>query len=143
MDDQLTEYRRHLILSEQGSQWEYDKALLSLSGGALGVSVVFLDKVFGGQAICSRWVLTVAWSCWCLSLAVVIASHFCSIKALRMAVKQVDAENRKVDTGKPRGLHHETPGGYYAKITDVCNALGGILFIVGLFYMMTFVWINT
>lgn len=41
------EWREHLVSAEQKSQEDLDKALLSLSGGALGVSLIFLKDVIG------------------------------------------------------------------------------------------------
>ncbi|WP_417913843.1 hypothetical protein [Candidatus Electronema sp. JM] len=35
--DQLAEYRKWIVAAEQKSQEDFDKTVLSLSGGALGV----------------------------------------------------------------------------------------------------------
>ncbi len=132
MDEQLQTYRQHLVLAEQKAQEIYDKTLLSLSGGALGISFAFVDKFLGGDVVNDPNCLVSAWFCWGLSVAVVLASHFFSQRALRKAIGQVDANE----------IYIRTPGGVLSWITDICNTFGGVLFIAGLVMMILFVSAN-
>lgn len=43
----LAQYRDHLVLARQKAVEDADKTVLSLSGGALGVSFAFLNDVVG------------------------------------------------------------------------------------------------
>ena len=129
MDEQLEEYRQHLVLAEQKSQDAYDKTVLSLSGGALGISFVFLDKFLAGQQVTNTAYLVSAWTCWGVSVAVILASHFFSQRALRHAIKQVDANQ----------IYIRKPGGIFSVITDICNCAGGLLFVIGVAFMVLFV----
>ncbi len=43
----LAAYRQHLVDAEQQMQAEYDKAVLVLSGGAIGLSMTFLKDIVG------------------------------------------------------------------------------------------------
>jgi len=61
--------RNILIAAEQKSQDDYDKTLVSLSGGALGISFVFIEQIIGDNKVISEWILISAWSVWCFSLA--------------------------------------------------------------------------
>jgi len=42
MEESLQEYRTHLVAAEQKAQEDYDKTVISLSGGALGISFAFI-----------------------------------------------------------------------------------------------------
>lgn len=132
MSDQLQEYRQHLILAEQKAQEVYDKTVLSLSGGALGISFAFVDKFLKGEVVNNAWSLTLAWFFWGLSVAVVLASHFFSQRALRHAIQQVDEKQ----------IYIREPGGFYTQITVFCNTAGGLLFFLGLVWMIVFVTSN-
>ncbi len=132
MTDRLQEYRQHLVLAEQKSQEAYDKTLLTLSGGALGISFAFVEKFLTDDVAHCVALLVCAWFCWGLSLAVVLSSHFFSQRALRHAIQQVDANE----------IYIRPAGGFFSKITDICNIAGGVLFFVGLIFMITFVATN-
>ncbi len=118
---QLVEYRKFLVDADQKSQGDFDKTVLSLSGGALGISFIFLKDVIGPNPINSPDLLFASWVSWGASTFVVLASYFFSHLALRKAIDQID--NGTIDD--------ETPGGHYRRITAFLNALGAILFLVG------------
>jgi hypothetical protein len=132
MDKSLNEYRAQLLETEQKSQATFDKTLLSLAGGALGVSFAFVRQ-FVGEGVASRpGALLVAWACWIASLAVVLLSHYFSTLAIRKAIEQVDAGT----------IAGERPGGKFDTAVTVLNAAGGLLFIAGLFAITFFVQAN-
>ena len=64
MDESLKEYRSHLILAEQKAQEDYDKTVVFLSGGALGISFAFVKDFIGtGPMVSQNWLIW-AWICW-------------------------------------------------------------------------------
>ncbi|MBI5962575.1 MAG: hypothetical protein HY863_03800 [Chloroflexi bacterium] len=130
MDD-LKEYRNQLVILEQKAQEDFDKTVLSLSSGALGVSFAFLKDVIGSAPV-SVWLLTIAWGSWALSSTSVLVSYYMSHKALRTAIEQVDANK----------IRQEKPGRWFDKITGSLNFLGLILFVAGLVFMIWFVKLN-
>jgi hypothetical protein len=71
--DDLSEYRKHLQAAEQKSQEDFDKTVLSLSGGALGISFVFLKDVIGPNPIVQPNMLFAAWVAWGISTFCVLA----------------------------------------------------------------------
>lgn len=121
------EYRQHLVLAEQKTQEDYDKSILSLSGGALGVSFAFIDKILQGREPEFLWMLTGAWILWGLSIAAVIFSFFCSRQALRKAIDQVD-----------KGEDLQKPGGIMSAITERLNIISGVAFMVGIVLIAIF-----
>lgn len=128
----LDDYRRALVAAEQKAQEDYDKHVIALSGGALGISFLFLKDVIGGRPIEWDWALLAAWYCWAASIIAVLASFFLSQLALRAAIRQLNA-------GK---IYDSRPGGVFATATAVLNVSGGILFFVGVCLMTTFAGIN-
>ncbi len=64
-----SDYRHQLVILEQQSQTNFDKTLLTLAGGALGVSFAFVKDFLGGRPPTLAVLLLVAWLCWVLSLA--------------------------------------------------------------------------
>jgi len=132
MSDELDQFRQHLVLAEQKSQEDFDKSVISLSGGALGISFAFLGSVVHGKPIALANLLFYAWGSWGVSLATMLVSYFLSIRALRRAIKQIDsgaADLRRL-------------GGMAAIATEICNIVGGTLFLVGLVLIVIFIRSN-
>ena len=132
MEKELSEYRNHLILAEQKAQEDYDKTIIALSGGGLGISFAFLENVVGTSAIVSPTLLFSSWICWAFSILCVLASYFTSHLALRSAIQKVDAGT----------IYQKRPGGFIDLITKFCNAAGGLLFFVGVILIALFVYKN-
>ncbi|WP_125076202.1 MULTISPECIES: hypothetical protein [Lysobacteraceae] len=126
------EYRQWLISAEQKAQDDFDKAVLSLSGGALGISFAFVKDIIGPGAIHHpAWVL-IAWFSWALSSLAILSSFFASHLALRQAIQQCDDGS----------IYKQTPGGIFSKITRNLNASGALLFVVGVCFMAAFIYSN-
>lgn len=132
MDDELTSYRNHLVQSEQKSLEAYDKSLLALSGGALGISFAFINEIIGPGEINSDWLLVTAWACWVATMGGTITSFYVSHLALRRAIQQVD--NKRI--------YVERPGGRFSAITNTLNAVSGGLFLLGLVFIVIFASVN-
>lgn len=125
---ELAGYRDHLVAAEQKSQEDFDKTVLSLSGGALGVSFVFLKDVLGDKPILEKSNLLLAWMAWGLSSIVVLASFYLSHLSLRRAISQLDEGT--IRTGRA--------GGWYSVATAILNASGAILFFTGVVFITLF-----
>jgi hypothetical protein len=129
LDPELRSYRQHCVDAGQKAQDSYDRAILSLAGGALGVSLVFLKDVVGAKPVVSRDVLVGAWAFWTLSILFILGSFITSQRALGTAVKQIDA-------GK---IRTEVPGRVFSFLTVVLNSAAGISFVLGVVFMLWFV----
>ena len=132
MDERLKEYRSHLVTAEQKAQEDFDKTVLSLSGGALGISFAFIRDVVGSGSFISPELLFAAWVCWGASVTAVLASYFTSHLALRHTLRQLDAHD----------LPDQRVGGIADIVTAVLNAIGGVLFLVGIITIVLFVRSN-
>lgn len=128
MDKQTEEYRNHLVESRQKAFEDFDKTVLALSGGALGISITFVKDLLGPGTLACRGCLLTSWVCWGASVLTVLVSYYASQLTLNRAIKQIDAGKRP-----PR------PGGFFRVLTLTLNALGGLLFVAGLVLLIIFV----
>ena len=97
--DDETERRRQLLEDRQArAQDAYDQALFKLSGGALGLSFVFMAQIAGDdpRMVCA---LGSAWGLWIVSLVCVLWSHYSSERAMDKAIEQLDAGRRSDGRG--------------------------------------------
>lgn len=115
------EHRKHLVAVDQKSQEDFDKTVLSLSGGALGISFVFLKDVIGPNPIQSPELLFAAWVAWGASTFCVLVSYYLSHLAIRAAIRQIDQDT----------LHKKESDGNYSTCTAVLNVAGAVLFLIG------------
>jgi len=131
-DKRLEEYRAHIVAAEQKAQEDFDKTVISLSGGALGISFAFLKDIVGTDPVSDTIFLLSAWVSWGLSVTSVLVSYYTSHLALRRTIRQIDAGD----------VYTVLPGGWATRITAALNGLGGILFLAGVALMIIFVAYN-
>ena len=125
------QYRADLVVCEQKAQTDFDRTVMALSGGALGVSFAFIDKFIGSGPRIGVELIGWAWGLWVASLTLVLASHYCSALAMRRAINRVDN-----GTLKPSD---KRPGGVFEMLIMVFNGAGGILFLAGAVFAGIFV----
>lgn len=124
----MEKYRELLQKLENEAQDQYDKTVLYLSTGALGISFTFLkDIVNVDNAIAIIWLIG-AWVSWAVSVSAILWSFFSSRLALRKAIQAIDEE--------------KFPENKADLVTTILNFLSGILFIVGLICIIVFVTKN-
>jgi hypothetical protein len=127
--DELTQYRKDLILSRQESQKSYDRHLISLAGGGLAISIAFIHNVIGDKTIQLSEYLLYAWILWTSCITLVLLSFYSSRLALDKAIRQLDSES----------IHKEHPGGFWNRVTSVLNILAGLAFVLGTISVIYFV----
>jgi hypothetical protein len=62
MDKDLKKYRQSLIDTQIKLSESYDKLLITLSGGALALSITFLKDVIGSKEISCPSLLLISWA---------------------------------------------------------------------------------
>ena len=122
------EYRKLLQDLETKAQEQYDKTVLMLSGGALGVSFTFLKDIVSLDGAIHIWLLIIAWSAWTLSCSAVLWSFYSSRLAMRQAIKDLD-----------NGVETKNKSDFW---TSALNFSAGLLFVVGLASMIAFAYFN-
>jgi hypothetical protein len=129
MDEGLKEYRKHLVESEYKAIEAFDKSVLTLSSGAFGITVLFLKEIVGDDPVVARWAIIWAWSCWVASIACTLLSFWSSQRAFRRAI--IDVDSGRVYDGRP--------GAVWDHVTAALNTFSGVLFLVGLVFVILFV----
>lgn len=127
--------RRDLNQAEAEQSRSFDKAVLTLSAGALGISITFIRDVVPVIRPCTGWVLYVGWAAFVASLLVTLWSFLTSMKALRRQLEILDAVH--MGLGAPN-LSDNAP----ARLTNRLNYLSFLLFIAGAAALTLFVAIN-
>jgi uncharacterized iron-regulated membrane protein len=126
------EYLKCLSESEFQAIDQFDKTVLTLTGGAFGVSFAFLKDIVKPEVVVSKGCLVSAWAFWCLALTGSLAAFYCSHLAMRRAQRRYREGER--DEAELTGL--------FGQAVLWLNPITGGLFIVGLFCMSVFVASN-
>jgi len=128
----LREYRNQLVGMLSKAEEAIDGSLLSLSGGALGISFAFISDIVSLADAGGKGYLFCSWISWTLCIAITLISMFLSPYALRKTIKQV-ANNE---------IYTKHAGGIPDQIIALMNILGIISFIIGIIFIICFVNIN-
>ena len=130
--------RKLLITLEAESSRSFDKAMLTLSGGALGFSLAFMRDFTGHpQGLeCLRW----AWAALAACLLITVWSFRLSQLSLGKQRKILDAKERsrrKESTKQEADVPNR-----WATSTEVLNWVSGVLFTAGIVALAWFVYVN-
>ena len=117
----LTAYRDWLIKADHRASEAYDKAVMTLSGGALAISITFIHDIAPSPDKGTVYLLGIAWGSFGLSIAVILVSKLTSQWALRKAMRQIDQGT----------IHQQRPGAAFSVLTAILNVLAGLTFLVG------------
>lgn len=132
MGDMYKQYRTDLMNLEQKAQDDFDKTILTLSGGALGLTIAFIKDIIGDDPVVSSKLIFWAWILWGISITAILISFYSSTFALRKAIKRFDDGNiQKIEAGDWRD-----------SVTGILNAIGGITFVVGVVLAAIFTYLN-
>jgi len=123
-----SEYRKQLVEFEQKIGEGFDKTLIALSGGALGLSIAFIKDIVGVKAMTYECFLIISWSFWALSLGSILFAFYFGQLAYRKAITQVDNDT----------INTEVTGGIYTAIVNWLNAIGAISFFFGVISIVIF-----
>jgi hypothetical protein len=131
-EQQIKTYREQLEALRIESIKAYDTAVMTLSGGALGIAFAFVaDLASKGNIRSGCWFMASVAS-WSLSVGCVLFSHYMSYQAMEKAIDQVD----------DREVYVSEVGGWYDRATRWLNPIAGMLFVVGCFCMGWFLHKN-
>lgn len=132
MQDDMRDYRNHILISEQKSIESYDKSILTLTAGGLGITLTFINSAISSGQVVQLQLLFWGWGFWVSAIIITLSSFYCSHLALRKTLCQIDDET----------IHTSIPGGCYSKFIKVCNFFSGSFFIVGLVFVLYFTSTN-
>ena len=127
------DYRQGLVNSKFKVAEGFDKALLALSGGALGISMTFIKDIVTRPGY--KWILVISWTCFGLAIIILLLGYLVCRKAYMQEIVSLDAiqEKSKKTNNKKNA---------WTKATEVANTFALIFFITGLVLLATFIFIN-
>ena len=135
-----TAYRQALEDFRLLSSARYDRVLLMLSGGALAASLSIAPDLVEAchQEIVGKWVLVGAWIALGVTILCVGLSFFVAAESASTDIEKLDKkemENSLMGRDKDAEWSQPTSG---RRIIPWLNAIGGILFTIGLALMVIF-----
>ena len=135
---ELLAYRNQLADIENTSQQQYDKYIMSLAGGAFGLSFTFANN-FVGESPNLTGLLVAAWISWGLTIAFGLFSFYASVLAARRLRAEVD---RVLVSGAAGQLLPGASPDWASGLTHLLNVGAGVLFVVGIAALSLFVLFN-
>lgn len=122
----MTEYRQWLVQAHHEATRDFDRAIITLASGALGLSTVFLANV---ETPTSTWLIRLAWVALMASLLTITASFLSSQLGILTMIGCIDG-GREPSTGA------------WGKATRVSNLAAGSSFVLGVLLLVGFAWAN-
>lgn len=113
----------------------YDKALLALSSGALGISIAFIDKIGGVTETSYRWVVGVSWLFYLVAILANLQSYRTGWQDATHEIECMD----KTFKGEGKTA---LPTNVYRERTTRLNTLAFLAFAAGTIALCTFALLN-
>lgn len=136
-EDEATEsqevYRDQLVAELPVLNQAYDKMIIALAGGALGLSITFFGDLLRVEGLNLSWLLIASWILFIISLASALARVLTGIKARYRAIDQVDQKT----------IEDENPGGLWYHLTEWMLWSSFISLIAGFCFIAIFFAVNT
>ena len=124
------DYLKVLNKTEEGRWKFYDQALLSISAGAIVLSVTFLSKVVTDKELINGSLLVYSWYSWVFCIFFLLMSYGAGIKGIRKTRQQWE-DGQREDLGKP-----------WNTIVMVLNIISIIPFLSGMALLTMFASTN-
>lgn len=136
------EERKLLIDAEREASRSFDQAMITLSAGALGLSVTFIEKLAPSTAAC-QYLLYLAWIGFASALLAILSSFLCSQFAMR---RQRDLNDKNYQKQSLEQIPNSTLGDEdkngWATTTNILNWLSIVCFISGVALLLSFSVVN-
>ena len=128
--------RKDLLGRQLSNSEKFDNAILTLSTGALGISLAFIKDIVPLKIAQNLWLLKASWWLFGLSIISTLASFVASQRGISRQLKYAEEYylNKKDDYLRKRN--------YPAILTDFLNYSSGTLFIAAILITIFFVISN-
>jgi hypothetical protein len=124
--------RKTLVEGEQKSVAHFDSTILTLAAGALGVSLVFIEKIAPEPLPRTLWLLYGAWGAYAGSLLVILISFLTSGRAFRRQRKILE------DTFWPDVRLNADVRNGWTVATRFLNIGSVVIFFIGTCFLVQF-----
>jgi hypothetical protein len=132
MDKFLTDYKRELLTLLEKSSDNFEKQLNYISAGAIGVSMIVVEKVVKdlSNSYC-KILLTFAWVFFTLTLLSNLVSHIYTFSVHSKTIDEINSEQYDYTLAKRRN-----------DSVKVWNIISAVLLILGIFLLIIYVSLN-
>ncbi len=133
-------YMRHReVLAEAGANQSrsFDKHVLALGAGALGISLVFLKDIAPCPDRHTLWALYISWICFIASMTITLVSFLCGKAAYSREIKEWD--NKFASKSEYQKIKHKK---IFSCITKGLNIISCCAFILGVVFLCLFAMQN-
>lgn len=121
----------------------YEKLLTLITGGALVVSLTFIEKIAPTPAPESRWIALISWACLGLSVIACLIAISQSQNAQQKKIENLDSEIlQRLYPDDPRYKDLDVSGNPYVKNVRFANIVSRWSAIVGLSCLIAFAFLN-
>lgn len=128
--------RKSLLYAQQQSYQQFDKAILTLSSGGLGASIIFLRDIFPSGNVTNYFYLIISWVLFEASITFTLTSFLTSQYAYERQLKLIGAYFIEKESGAL------TEKNKFAQITKILNVCAALSFILAAVSTIVFVSIN-
>src|SRR5262245_53574390 len=125
------EHRAWLRDAYERTSTSYDKAVMTLAGGALAISLTFIHNV--APKFQHKGYLGLSWAALAASLLLIFSSFWVSQRSLLSDMAKMDSDDPGV--GEPGE-------GPWKVATEVVNVAAGLAFVLGVVFLVLFAWHN-
>ena len=131
-----TEAKKQAATGLLSGAQQYDKALLTLAAGALGLSITFIKTIAPQPAPSTLWLLGLSWASFILALLSTLVSFQTSIYAFRRQDKILDLLYSSEETDRDKLKNH------CVTATLLFNYVSLACFIIGTVLLASFSYVN-
>lgn len=129
------EHRKYLIDSAYEQIKSFDKAVLTLSSGALGLSMIFLKDIVDIKLMQFKYLLYVSWLLYIGAIAANLISY-------KLSLHDFQREIGKIDRSQLNGQPYQTGKNPFRWLTQFANYGALVLFSVATGSLVTFAIYN-
>lgn len=129
------DHRNRLIDLSVDQINRFDRLAISLSGGALAISMTFIDKIAPTIMKGSGQYLMVSWVLFIVSILSTLSSHQTSQRDM---IVEIDALDRNFESGKEDANRIN----WWKKSTQALNVLSALAFSLGAGALAVFAYLN-
>ena len=134
--EKFSDYLNELYSREMSNSKDYDKAILTLSTAALGLSLAFIKDVVPLADASAKLLLYISWGLFAFAIVLVITSYFTSQKGIH---EQVGLVNQYIANGNEDIFSYDN---LFGRFTVYLNFASGAVFVVAIGLTVAFVFIN-
>ncbi|MCH4561278.1 hypothetical protein ACVILI_001881 [Mesorhizobium sp. USDA 4775] len=131
----LLKHREAMVELRSDQLTTLDKSLLGISSGAFGISIAFMDKIGGGSAGVTNFLLA-SWLCFAAAISANIISYF-------TGGADAQREIRKIDNCLIAATAYESGGNPFRGATQALNIAALVLFLLGVSFLTLHAYTST